>query len=396
MAATDVFPRPTLTTIGLFAGIGGLELGLQRAGHRCVALCEIDSDAQAVLRSRFPEIPLRPDIRKIKRLPTADLWASGFPCKDLSQAGQTAGIKGKHSGLVRQVFRLIPNKGGPIWLLFENVPFMLRLHGGRGIESLIRGLERRGFSWAYRVVDSRSFGLPQRRRRVVLLASRTEDPRTVLLSDEAGAPTTRRSKRTGVGFYWTEGATGLGWAVDAIPTLKGGSSLGIPSSPAIWLPNDDTIATPDIKDAERLQGFPAGWTAPAASRGARAGPRWKLVGNAVSVPLAAWLGRRLRRPRKYDHSEDELLTRDTPWPDAAWGDGKKRYRSEVSAWPVRRRRRSLRDFLRFPVHPLSVKATSGFLARAKASTLNFEPAFLKAVARYLKLASSKAAKRSVA
>ena len=52
-----------------------------------------------------------------------------------------------------------------------------------------------------------------------------------------------------------------GWAVDAVPTLKGGSTVGIPSPPAIWYPDDDYIGTPDIRDAERLQGFDAGWTA---------------------------------------------------------------------------------------------------------------------------------------
>src|SRR5260221_13406484 len=59
--------RAVSTTIGFFAGIGGIELGLHRAGHRCILLCEIDPDAQAVLKKRFPGTPLRPDISKIKR-----------------------------------------------------------------------------------------------------------------------------------------------------------------------------------------------------------------------------------------------------------------------------------------------------------------------------------------
>src|SRR5262245_3260527 len=78
-----------LTTIGLFAGIGGIELGMHRAGHRCVLLCEVDPDAQAVLALRFPGVRLHTDIRNVKRLPAADVWTAGFPCKDLSQAGLT-------------------------------------------------------------------------------------------------------------------------------------------------------------------------------------------------------------------------------------------------------------------------------------------------------------------
>jgi DNA (cytosine-5)-methyltransferase 1 len=105
------------------------------------------------------------------------------------------------------------------------------------------------------------------------------------------------------------------------------------------------------------------------------------------VPLAAWLGRRLRKPLEYDESEDELLTHDARWPDAAWGDGAKRYRSQASAWPVRRRGRTLRDFLRFPVRPLSAKAASGFYARVTASRLNFDPAFLRALVRYVHVVS---------
>jgi DNA (cytosine-5)-methyltransferase 1 len=252
----DRQPIASLTTIGLFAGIAGVELGMQRAGHQCLLLCEIDSDAQAVLRARFPNVRLRCDIRKIKRLPAADVWTAGFPCKDLSPAGLTKGIGGRHSGLVQHVFRLLPKRGGPTWLLFENVPFMLQLDGGRAMRWLVKQLEKRGFKWAYRVIDSRCFGLPQRRRRVVLLASRTQDPRTVLLGEDAGMCRPRRTKTTACGFYWTEGNTGLGWAIDAIPTLKGGSDLGIPSPPAIWSPREGLIGTPDIRDAERLQGFP--------------------------------------------------------------------------------------------------------------------------------------------
>ena len=96
------------------------------------------------------------------------------------------------------------------------------------------------------------------------------------------------------GFYWTEGLRGLGWAVDAVPTLKGGSTIGIPSPPAIWNSGDGSITTPDIRDAERLQGFDADWTLPALDvGGVRRGHRWKLVGNAVSVPVARWVGDRL-------------------------------------------------------------------------------------------------------
>src|SRR5207248_8666113 len=103
------------------------------------------------------------------------------------------------------------------------------------MDYLTTRLEKLGFDWAYRVVDACSFGVPQRRKRVVLVASKSEDPRTVLFADDAGERLFSLREDSACGFYWTEGLRGLGWAIDAVPTLKGGSTIGIPSPPAIWL-----------------------------------------------------------------------------------------------------------------------------------------------------------------
>ncbi len=259
---------------GLFAGIGGIEKGLHAAGHQTLLLCENEPAAGRVLEQRFPGIPLHPDVTTLEGLPAGvTLLAAGFPCQDLSQAGKTVGIMGHRSGLVAEVFRLVQAHRTP-WLLLENVPFMLQLGRGRAMDVIVSALEELEYRWAYRVVDSRAFGLPQRRRRVYLVASLEGDPRTVLFADEAGTngEDGDRSLRSGVacGFYWTEGIRGLGWAADAVPTLKGGSTIGIPSAPAILLPTGEVI-TPDIRDAERMQGFSADWTKPAeevAKRGA--------------------------------------------------------------------------------------------------------------------------------
>ncbi len=86
--------RVPLTVAGLFAGIGGIELGFHRAGHEPKLLCEIDPGALSVLQHRFPDVPLAKDVRAIKALPQVDIVTAGFPCQDLSQAGRTAGIGG--------------------------------------------------------------------------------------------------------------------------------------------------------------------------------------------------------------------------------------------------------------------------------------------------------------
>ncbi len=371
----------SLNVAGLFAGVGGIELGLQLAGHHARFLCESYAPARAVLERRFSDTKLVDDIRGLTALPRGariDLVTAGFPCQDLSQAGATKGLNGTHSCLVRDVFRVLRERRSE-WVLFENVPFMLWLARGSAIRYLTSSLERLGYRWAYRLVDSQAFGVPQRRNRIYVLASLNHDPRTVLLADDA-EPVTRQANigTLAHGFYWTEGNRGVGWAVDAIPTLKGGSGHGIPSPPGILLPNGQVI-TPDIRDAERLQGFIAGWTAPADKIAGSRGARWRMVGNAVTVPVARWIGERLSEPGRYDGDADETLIARSGWPRAAWHDGKRRGVSTVGSWPVRYKQPPLHSFLRYAGKPLSERATKGFLFRARKSNLRFVDGFLDAL-----------------
>lgn len=389
-------PARCFPTVGLFSGIGGIELGLAKSGHTGLLLCEIDAAARAVLDHRFPSTPKHADICTLKSLPEeTQLVAAGFPCQDLSQAGQTRGIAGSRSGLVGEVFRLLRGQRVP-WVVLENVPFMLQLERGRALEVIVSALEELGYRWAYRVVDARAFGLPQRRRRVLLVAALDDDPRSVLFSEDRGAPPELVSSRDfACGFYWTEGIRGLGWAVNAVPTLKGGSSVGVPSPPAIWLPNGRFI-TPDIRDAERLQGFRAGWTQPA-SNVAKAGMRWKLIGNAVCVPVARWLGDRLRAPGEFELEGIRPVPAAGAWPTAAWDVGEGRFTADISEWPRRAKRLALQQFLRWPGQPLSLRATTGFLERTQKGCLRFPAGFLEALRVHQKRAQSQvAASRSAA
>lgn len=371
-----------LQVVGLFAGIGGIELGLESAGHEGRLLCEIEPAAVAVLEERFANTPMERDVCAMKALPKGtDLVAAGFPCQDLSQAGKTAGITGSRSGLIGEVFRLLEKKRVE-WLLLENVSFMLQLGRGRALDVIMTELERLGYKWAYRVVNSRAFGVPQRRERIYILASLHHDPRNVLFVDDTPEPRDTRSFReVACGFYWTEGLRGLGWAVDSVPTLKGGSTIGIPSPPAIIFPSG-LIAKPDLRDAERMQGFPEDWTLPA-ERIAKRGARWKLVGNAVTTNAAAWIGKRLRNPGEYDPTGDVELGKSESWPIAAWNVGDGRHRAQLSTWPIHVVPTPLENFLRYETQDLSVKATAGFLSRAKTAKLRFPGGFLDAVRAHL-------------
>jgi DNA (cytosine-5)-methyltransferase 1 len=379
-----------MNAVALFAGIGGLEVGLAKSGVRTTTMVENWTPARAVLESRFPHAELLDDVAHVKALPKTDVLTAGFPCTDLSQAGRTKGIAGSASGLVSHVFRLLP-QARPTWLVLENVRNMLALDRGEAMRVLVRELEARDYRWAYRLVDSRSTGVPQRRLRVIVVASKTEDPRSVLFADEAVAddnPLTKSTMTDAFGFYWTEGLTGLGWAQDAVPTLKGGSTVGIPSPPAIWIPGSDLgrrIVTPTVEDAEALQGFRRGWTRAAAGQHLRNGPRWKLVGNAVTTGVSTWLGARLVTP-----GEPRFDTRTQPyegarWPHAAYGHSGSVWSVPMSMWPVRRRYRHLLDVVDPTTAPaLSVRATAGFLNRTERSSLRFDPEFLVAMKEHLR------------
>lgn len=364
--------------VGLFSGIGGLEVPFVAHGGHARLLCEVWDAAQAVLRTRFPAVPLHGDVASLRALPAGtQVVTAGFPCTDLSQAGRTAGIAGDESGLVRHVFRLLGTREVE-WLVLENVRNMLVLDGGRAMRFLVGELEALGFRWAYRLVDSRFCGVPQRRHRVLLVASRHHDPSTVLFADEAGEPDVASFRTDACGFYWTEGLRGLGWAPDGVPPLKGGSRIGIPSPPAIWVrgaPPGRAIVTPTIDDAEVLQGFDRGWTAPAQT-GRANGPRWKLVGNAVTVGVAHWLVGRLHHPGAVC-VESRPLADSARWPEAAAGAQGRRWAMGASCWPIRAPYRHLGEVLDLTSLPaLSARAASGFLERTTRAKLVFDPAFI--------------------
>lgn len=373
----------SLRVCSLFSGIGGFELGLSVAGHSAVFFCESDPFARTVLADHFPGVEVAADVRKLRTLPACDLVTAGWPCQDLSLAGGTKGIRGSRSRLVAEVFRLIEaSKSRPQFVLLENVPFALDLQKGRAVGYVLDRLEALGYRWAYRILDTRAFGLPQRRRRLFVLGALDVDPAKVLLDGIGGEELDVFAEPEMVGFYWTEGTRGLGWSPESVPPLKGGSGLGIPSPPAIWHRPSGMFIAPSIEDAERLQGFPSGWTSAAAKlpRGERR--RWVLVGNAVSVPVAEWIGSRLAMAEDCSAvSEVLLMVRSQSFARAGAGGPElkpARFAGRREG-PLRSIYKRLNDFELLSPSRLSRRAIGGFTSRFEVAPLRKDPDFLKAL-----------------
>jgi DNA (cytosine-5)-methyltransferase 1 len=184
----------------MFSGIGGFDLGFERAGFRIAWCIEFDKAAQAVLRKRFPRAKIYGDIREVDalELERVDVICGGFPCQDLSIAGKRAGLAGSRSGLFHDAIRIV-RAIKPAIVLLENVPGLLSSNQGHDFAIVLREL---GEGWpcaevAWRVLDSQYFGVAQRRRRVFIVGSASighAEQVLALAESVCGNPPTRRAK----------------------------------------------------------------------------------------------------------------------------------------------------------------------------------------------------------
>lgn len=225
-----------------FSGVGGADLGLERAGFELAWTCEWDEWKRSVLAAHWTDVPHYTDVRDLAvgRLQrelqqsrsdgingddgaaddtgalcsSVDLLCGGFPCQDLSVAGKRRGFDGERSVLAFEFLRVAESLR-PRWLLLENVPGLLTSNGGRDFARLIDEMVDVGYGVAWRILDARYFGVPQRRRRVFIVARRT-DPE---LNTRAAAELALRA-------LW-EGSSGdptPGWPPRQITTPPAGGS----------------------------------------------------------------------------------------------------------------------------------------------------------------------------
>ena len=172
-----------MKVLSLFSGVGGFDLGLERAGMSTVFQCEWDKHATSVLQRHWPHVPRWGDISTLTgshvltHAPVVDVVAWGSPCQDLSVAGNRAGLEGSRSGLFHEGIRIInelrkaTNNVYPRISIWENVYGALSSNRGADFGVILNEMAKAGaLVQEWRVLDAQHFGVPQRRRRVFLIS----------------------------------------------------------------------------------------------------------------------------------------------------------------------------------------------------------------------------------
>ena len=354
----------SLRVASMFSGIGGLDLGLLQAGHRVELMVEKDPHCKQVLQARFPGIALLNDVAEVlpSMLANVDVIVAGFPCNDCSCENlRRPGLQnGSATRSVAHVFRLLEGRKVP-WVLLENVVGLLKWHSDGGqrpaIDYIVTELENLGYRWAYRVVDLLAFGVPHKRRRVFVLASLHGDPRDVLLSQNSlcqGECVQMGTQTECYACFITPprvpskvfsssidlGEKRRGPCIDICHclTTSNGRRTCIATQEEKSKPQLNMLA---IEDAERLMGFPPGYTQPCfpLRRPNERMPvfdvdlqtfrRFSLLGLACSVPQSRWLGEQLKSPYQSKYVYDVLSTPfEKACPGPATGD------RTIKAWPL--------------------------------------------------------------
>lgn len=289
-----------LQVASFFAGIGGFDLGFERAGAKVVFQCEIDKFCRKVLHKHWPDIPLAGDIKLVKpgEIPSsANVWTGGFPCQDVSLAnqGKRKGLEGERTGLFFEFIRLVERKR-PTWIVLENVPGLLNSNNGEDFRTIIGTLGELGYGVSWRILDAKYFGTPQRRRRVYIVASYRSIRAAEVLFEPGPSQEVHRSSlgerdlrtsrfATGIGkstIYSIQHAT-IGRKPEAGPQAKGFRNDGETYTLDSRGSADVVCKTNDAFRVREVTGF--------SERVDSA--RHRAIGNAVCVPVVEWLASRI-------------------------------------------------------------------------------------------------------
>lgn len=301
-----------------FAGIGGFDLGFDRAGLKTVWQCELKPFCATILEEHWPDVDRKQDIQEVKpdEVEEAEIWTAGFPCQDVSLArmGPREGLRGRQSGLFFKFAELL---GGrlPRIVVLENVGGLLSSNSGRDFAVVARTLADLGYCVAWRVLDSRHFGVPQSRRRLFLVGSLGDEATAgeILLEPECreGNPEAGKEngKRAVSPFKEVVGGPKRGFVKKLAHCLYAESARHTGtdwSRNYVSYPDEGKVRRLTPLEAERLQGFPDHWTElreTSLSQQKLDSARYHALGNAVTVPVAEWIGEQIRSALAEDRAK---------------------------------------------------------------------------------------------
>ena len=225
-----------MKVLSLFSGVGGFDMGLENAGMETVFQCEWDKHANSILYKHWPDVPKWDDVSTLTgkhilaHAPVIDVVAWGSPCQDLSVAGKRAGLEGGRSGLFHEGIRIIKelqeetNGQYPRISIWENVVGALNSNGGADFGIILNEMAEAGaLAVEWSVLDAQYFGIPQRRRRVFViaifdpvLANRCPNPLLPVAKSLPGNLAKGKQKRQSAATTLTESTGTDGGIVNAI------------------------------------------------------------------------------------------------------------------------------------------------------------------------------------
>ena len=284
-----------------FAGIGGFDLGFERAGISPAFHCEIDQFCNSVLKRHWPNLCSSNDINQVNAddLPEAEIWCGGFPCQDVSVArggNGRDGLKGKNSGLFYPFFELVEKKLPKIVIL-ENVTGLLNSHRGQDFKTILSSFCEIGYGVAWRVINARYFGVPQSRPRIFICAwkDRVDLALNVLYEKSAGSAI----KKVRDDFLTPTKDIVSGATVPLLAyclAATSGRHTGTDWS-RTYIAYFDEVRRFTPAECEGLQGFPKDWSLPEEDYPLSDDEidtlRYHALGNAVCVPVVRWIGNRI-------------------------------------------------------------------------------------------------------
>ena len=282
-----------INLLDLFSGIGGFHLGLQQAGikPKFSFFSEIDKHASVVYQSHFINSKSLGDVRAIKTISgklegnKINLITFGFPCQDLSNAGKRKGFRGDRSSLFFEAIRLIEELQ-PDFFVFENVKGFFSSNGGQDFTIAVRTIADIGYDGQWQLVNTRWF-LPQNRERIYYVGyprGKCIKPIFPVVETEAiHLGESQKKRKEVIPCLTTRGSKSrlnpdAGWVTSPRRFENKKQDGTTQDKHEVFIDNDVRELTP--LECERLQGFPDNWT-----KGHSNAQRYKMLGNAVTVPV---------------------------------------------------------------------------------------------------------------